>query len=61
LIRVECRSGCVEISEDELSARDSVIIGSRIGFIGIDSVMGSLNEVGEADCEFGSVVGNLEF
>jgi len=44
-----------------------VVIGSGIGSMGemnsmgMGSVMSSLGEVGEADCEFGSVVENVEF
>jgi len=66
---VECRSGCIEILGDELGAGDSMVIGSRIGSmdmssvmssIGICSVMGSLGKVGEADFQFGSVVGNVQ-
>jgi len=64
---VECQSGCVEISRDELSMGDLVVIGSGIGSmggmrsIGMGSVMGSLGKVGETDCEFDSMVGNVEF
>jgi len=39
---VECRSGCTEISGDKLGTRDSVVIGSRIGSMGIGFVMGSM-------------------
>jgi len=54
LRRVECRSGCVEIPGDELGAGDSVVIGSGIDSMGMG--LGTLGEVGEVDCEFGSVI-----
>jgi len=38
-----------------------MVKGSRIGSMDMGSVMGSTGEVGQADCEFGSVVGNVEF
>jgi len=64
LTHVECRSGCVEISRDELGIGDSMVIGLGIRSMGrmssmggMGSVMGSLGEVGEVDC----VVGNVEF
>ena len=44
-----------------------MVIGLRIGSTGgmdsmdMGSAMGSLGEVGEVDCEFSSVVGNVEF
>jgi len=65
LRRVECQSGCVEISGDELGTGDSLVVGSGIGLmgemrsIGMGSIMDSLCEVGETNCEFGSVVGNV--
>jgi len=32
-----------------------------MGLTGMGLVTGSLGEVGEVDCEFGSLVGNVEF
>jgi len=61
LRRVKCQSGCVEILGEELGVGDAVVIGSRISSMGMGLVMGSLEKVGEVDCEFGSVVGNVEF
>jgi len=43
------------------SIMGSMCTGSVMGSVGIGSGMGSLGEVSEADCEFGSVVGNVEF
>jgi len=55
LRRVKCRSGCVEISWDELGTGDSMFIGSGVGLMvgmgsmGMGSIMSSLTKVGEVD------------